>query len=78
MKLGSLVMAMLHSAKLLFSVFALWLTFGWKVRKTRKAFEKELIRQGMSKKDAHRISHQYEELKKEVISAFMFSYRGHR
>ncbi|MDH7563892.1 MAG: hypothetical protein QHH24_03285 [Candidatus Bathyarchaeota archaeon] len=78
MKLGNLIVAMLHTLRLLFTMFALWLTFGWTVRKTRRAFEKELVRQGMSRKDAHRLSHQYEELKREVMSVFMFSYRGHR
>jgi hypothetical protein len=46
----------------------MWLTFGWRVRKTRKAFEKQLIRQGMSKKDAERLSAQYSKLKDEMMS----------
>jgi len=55
-------------AHLLLSLFALWLTLGWKVREARKAFEKQLIRQGMSKKDARRLSAQYSKLKNEMMS----------
>jgi len=38
------------------------------VRKTRKAFEKELVLSGMSKVDAERISASYEELKSSITS----------
>ena len=54
--------------RLLCSLFAVWLTLGWKVRKTRKAFEKELIKQGMSKEDAKRLSAQYRVLKDNLMS----------
>jgi hypothetical protein len=38
------------------------------VRKTRRAFEKELVLSGMSKVDAERISACYEDLKNSITS----------
>jgi hypothetical protein len=63
-------------AKLLFSLFLIWLTLGWKVRKARKAFEKELIKEGMPKQDAKRISAQYASMKDNIINTFKQSLRG--
>lgn len=57
-------------AKLLGDLLLIWLTLGWKVRKARKAFEKELIKQGMAKHNAKRISAQYAALKDNVENAF--------
>lgn len=57
-----------HIARLLCSLFVVWLTLGWKVRKARKAFEKELIKQGMSKEDAKRLGAQYTILKDNLMS----------
>lgn len=56
--------------RLLVSLFLIWLTLGWKVRKARKAFEKELIKQGMTRRDAKRISAQYASLKDNLKNAF--------
>jgi hypothetical protein len=64
--------------KLLANLFPIWLTLGWKVRKARKAFEKELIKQGMAKNDANRISAQYAALKDNVENAFKQSLRRWR
>ena len=44
----------------------MYLTLGRRVRKTRKAFEKQLIQQGMSKQDAQRLSACFEDLKDNV------------
>jgi hypothetical protein len=44
----------------------MYLTLGRRVHKTRKAFEKQLIQQGMSKKDAQRLSACFEDLKDNV------------
>jgi hypothetical protein len=44
-------------------IFWIYATLGHRVRKTRKAFEKQLIMRGMSKTDAKRISACFEELK---------------
>jgi hypothetical protein len=56
--------------KLFLSLVVIWLTLGWKVRKARKAFERELMKQGMSKQDAKRISVQYADLKDNIVNAF--------
>jgi len=61
--------------RLLASLFIVWLTLGWKVRKARKAFEKELRKQGMSKQDAKRISSRYAALKDQAMDAFKRSFR---
>jgi mRNA-degrading endonuclease RelE of RelBE toxin-antitoxin system len=45
----------------------MYMTLGWRVRSTRRAFEKELRRTGMSKKDAKRLSAAFEELKDNVV-----------
>jgi hypothetical protein len=77
MKLTSIISAALHAIRLLLSLFAIWLSFGWKVRKARKAFEKELVKAGMARKDAKKLSTWYSKLKDEIIrtvksSAFMW------
>jgi hypothetical protein len=45
----------------------MWLTLGWKVRKARKAFEKELIKQGMPEEDAKKLGAQYTLLKNNLM-----------
>lgn len=45
----------------------MYFTLGWRVRKTRRAFEKQLVLQGMSKTDAKRLSACYEELKYSIL-----------
>jgi len=68
----------INLAKLLSSLLLIWLTLGWKVRKARKAFEKELIKQGMAKQDVNRISAQYAALKDNIENAFKQSLRSWR
>jgi hypothetical protein len=68
MKISSIISAGLSLIRLLLSLFVLWLTLGWRVRQTRKAFEKQLIQQGMAKKDAKRLSVQYSKMKNEIMS----------
>jgi hypothetical protein len=41
----------------------MYVTLGGRVRKARRAFEKQLIMQGMAKDDAKRLSACFEELK---------------
>jgi hypothetical protein len=48
------------------SFFWMYLTLGSRVRKARRAFEKQLISQGMSKEDARRLSECFNELKNSV------------
>jgi hypothetical protein len=44
----------------------MYLTLGRRVRKTRRAFEKQLTQQGMSKQDAQKLSACYEDLKNNI------------
>jgi len=44
----------------------MYLTLGRRVSKARKAFEKQLLQQGMSKEDAKRLSKCFEELKNNI------------
>jgi hypothetical protein len=59
------------TVKIVGSLFILWATFGWKVRKTRRAFERELIKQGMSKENARELSVHYKVLKDQLISTLI-------
>jgi len=58
-----------YIARLSLSLLWIYLTFGYRVRKTRDAFEKQLTAQGMSKEDAKRLSAAYENLKNEITGA---------
>ena len=59
----TLVKSSPHLARMSLNLGWTYLTLGSRVRKTRKAFEKQLTAQGMSKEDAERLSACYEELK---------------
>jgi hypothetical protein len=50
------------------SLFWTYWTLERRVQKTRKAFEKQLVNQGMSKEDAKRLSACYEDLKNSITS----------
>jgi hypothetical protein len=52
-----------YLARMSFELFYTYLTLGNRVRKTRKAFEKQLLLAGMSKDDAERLSTCFEDLK---------------
>lgn len=73
MSLSSMLTSMIRSlpqlAQMSFSLFYLYLSLGKRVRKARRAFEKELILQGMSKKDAEQLSTCFEELKNNITYA---------
>jgi hypothetical protein len=56
-------------AQLLVQLFWIWITLGWNVRKARRAFEKELIRQGIKKEDAKRLSKQIKILKDQIMGS---------
>jgi len=55
--------------QLLANLFSIWITFDWKVRKTRKAFERELIQQGIPKREARRLSRSIKEAKDQIMSS---------
>lgn len=55
-----------YIARLSVNLLWIYLTLGYKVNKTRKSFEKQLIAQGMSKDDAKQLSANFENLKNEI------------
>jgi len=55
--------------RLLSSLVLIYLTLGWKVRRARKAFEKELMKAGMPKEAAKRMSARYAALKDDTLNA---------
>jgi hypothetical protein len=55
-----------HLSMMLLSLLWMYLTLGRRVNKTRRAFEKQLMQQGMSKQDAQRLSACYEDLKNNI------------
>ncbi|MEM0096442.1 MAG: hypothetical protein QW660_07400 [Candidatus Bathyarchaeia archaeon] len=78
MKLRSIMRIVLHATRLLLSLLFLWLSFGWMVRKAKKAFEKELVKAGMAKKDARKLSVWYSKLKNEItqtVKSLLFAWR---
>ena len=53
---------------LLLNLLWMYLTLGRRVHKARRAFEKQLMQQGMSKQDAQRLSACFEDLKNNITS----------
>lgn len=64
----SLIKSSPHLARMSVSLLFMYLTLGNRVRKTRRAFEKQLVLAGMSKSDARRLSACFEELKNSIAS----------
>jgi hypothetical protein len=58
-----------HLVRLMLSLGWLYLTLGWRVRDARRAFERQLVLQGMSRADARRLSACYVELKDSLLYA---------
>jgi hypothetical protein len=57
-----------YLVRMSFDLLYTYLTLGSRVRRTRKAFEEQLILAGMSRKEARRVSACFEELKNSVTS----------
>ncbi|HVP16012.1 MAG TPA: hypothetical protein VMT42_01430 [candidate division Zixibacteria bacterium] len=57
-----------HLAIMGTSLFWMYLTLGQRVRKARRAFEKQLVSQGMSEEDAKRLSACYNDLKNSITN----------
>ena len=55
-----------HLAIVVLNLLWMYVTLGRRVRKTIRAFEKQLMQQGMSKQDAQRLSACYEDLKNNI------------
>jgi hypothetical protein len=70
MSAGSVMSTVLKSspylARISLDLFWVYITLGSRVRKTRKAFERQLIMEGMSKADAKRLSACFEDLKNNI------------
>lgn len=64
----SLLKSTPNLVRMLFSLIWAYATLGWRVRRARKAFENELLLQGMSKRDAQKLSSCYDELKKSILA----------
>lgn len=65
--------------RLMLNLGWMYVTLGWRVRRARRAFEKQLMRQGMSREDAKRLSYAYVELKNSVVGMLRvgaFSFRS--
>jgi hypothetical protein len=75
MKISTIVKAGLHLSNLLLNLFFIWLTLGWKVRKARKAFEKELLKSGMPSESAKKLGNKYSSVKDEVMKQLWGSVR---
>jgi len=71
----SVISAAVNVTRLLSNLLLIYLTLGWKVRKAKKAFEKELIKQGMPKESAKRMSARYAALKDEALNTLKRSIR---
>lgn len=54
--------------RLSLSVSWIYFTLGWQVGRARKAFEKQMISQGMSKENARQLSAFYNDLKDSITS----------
>lgn len=65
----SVISGAVSIVRLLSSLFAIYMTLGWNVWRAKRAFEKELIRAGMSKEDARRMGTRYAALKDETLNA---------
>jgi len=67
MKTSTIMKGGLHLSKLVLDLLLIWLTLGWKVRKARNAFEKELVKSGMPKEAAKKLAKKYSSVKDEVM-----------
>jgi hypothetical protein len=59
-----------HLAILLLNLLWIYLSLDRRVHKTRRAFEKQLTEQGMSKQDAQQLSVCFEDLKDSITGIF--------
>ncbi len=69
MKIQTFVIGGVHLTRLVISLLAFWFMLDWRVRRMRRAFEKQLTQQGMSKEDARRVSAQFANLKNNIKNA---------
>ena len=65
----SMIKSTPHISLLILNILWVYLTLGMRVRRTRRAFEKQLVEQGMAKEDAKRLSSCYQDLKDNISAA---------
>jgi len=65
----SVISGAVSVVRLLSSLFVIYVTLGWNVWRAKRAFEKELIKEGMPKEDARRMGARYAALKDETLNA---------
>jgi len=78
MKTSSIVKTGVHLLTLVMNLALIWLTLDWKVRKARKAFERELIKGGMPKETAKKLGKKYSSVKDEIMKQLWSSARRFR
>ena len=72
----SLIKSTPNLAMMSVNLFWMYSTLGWRVRRTRRAFERELVSQGMSREDAKRLSACFTELMNSLKSALKHGIAG--
>ncbi len=65
---GIAIKAIPNVSYMLLTLFWLYLTLDRRVKKTRRAFEKQLIAEGMTRQNAQKLSLCYETLKDQAIN----------
>lgn len=66
--MSSLFKSTPHLSLLILNLLWMYLTLGYQVNRTRRAFEKQLIAQGMSKENAQQLSAFYEDIKNSITT----------
>ena len=61
-------------SSLLVKLLMIWLTIDWKARKARRNFEKEVIKYGVTRRHAKKLSVKYMALKKDLKRIFKQSF----
>ena len=78
MRISTILKAGLHLFELVLNLAVIWLTLGWKVRKARKAFEKELLKGGMPKEAARKLAKKYSSVKDDAMKQLWSSAKKFR
>ncbi|UCH32604.1 MAG: hypothetical protein JSV05_04295 [Candidatus Bathyarchaeota archaeon] len=69
MKIQAIMSIIPRTAHLLSQLFFIWATLDWKVRKARRAFESELVNQGIKAEDAKKLSKPIKVLKDQIMNS---------
>jgi len=78
MRISTIIKAGLYLFELVLNLAVIWLTLGWKVRKARKAFEKELLKGGMPKEAARKLAKKYSSVKDDAMKQLWSSAKKFR